>query len=256
MKLPNVAFQPIQEGLIPSDLSSLPRPTKRLMSLLQSGSDTHSSTADKKWSLEFCLTPNKFVANGSDPNRLTSAIFERTALSSVSDPRASAVGTGEYVEFESSLVFRSIGYKSLALQGFEEAGIPFDHKRGVILNDGLGRVVRDTTTKQPVSGIYCSGWVKRGPTGVIASTMQDAFATADTIVEDLNAGAPFLNSGARSELAGWEGVKADTPSGNIPHVVSWKDWQLIDRVEKERGAESNRERIKFTNTRDMLAVLD
>ena len=40
----------------------------------------------------------------------------------------------------------------------------------------------------PISGLYCSGWVKHGPVGVIVTTMNEAFATAETIVEDLNAG--------------------------------------------------------------------
>ena len=256
MKLPDVAFEPIEDGLIPSDLSNLARPTKRLMSLLQSGSDTNPSTASKKWSLDFCLSPTEFVANESDPSRVARVIFEKTQLSSVSDPRASTTATGETLAFSSSLVFRSIGYKSIALDGFSEAGIQFDHRRGVIVNDGLGRVVRDLETKKPLPGIYCAGWVKRGPTGVIASTMQDAFATADTIVEDLNAGAPLLNHGGRNEVAGWSGVRAETPGGHLHRVVSWPDWQAIDLVEKQKGAETNRERIKFTDTRDMLAVLD
>lgn len=34
-------------------------------------------------------------------------------------------------------------------------------------------------------GLYCSGWVKHGPVGVIATTMNEAFATAEKIVQDL-----------------------------------------------------------------------
>ena len=35
-------------------------------------------------------------------------------------------------------------------------------------------------------GLYCSGWIKRGPVGVIVSTMQDSFLTASSVIEDLN----------------------------------------------------------------------
>ena len=38
-------------------------------------------------------------------------------------------------------------------------------------------------------GLYCSGWVKRGPTGVIATTMNDSFDTARTLLQDLDSGA-------------------------------------------------------------------
>ena len=39
-----------------------------------------------------------------------------------------------------------------------------------------------------ITGLYCSGWVKRGPVGVIATTMTDAFETADTILSDIQSG--------------------------------------------------------------------
>src|SRR5690606_19875791 len=117
--------------------------------------------------------------------------LERTSLSSVLDPHAKAIGMGEHVQHDASLVFRSIGYKSVPLDGFEDAGIPFDPARGIVDNDGLGRVVQDQGSKTPVPGVYCAGWVKRGPTGVIATTMEDAFTTAETIASDVHNGAPL-----------------------------------------------------------------
>lgn len=39
-----------------------------------------------------------------------------------------------------------------------------------------------------LTGLYCSGWVKRGAEGVIVSTMQDAFETAECIADDLRSG--------------------------------------------------------------------
>jgi len=71
-------------------------------------------------------------------------------------------------------VFRSIGYKSIPM-----SHAPFDMKRGVIPNEN-GRV-ND-------SGLYCSGWVKNGPVGVIATTMNDAFHTGQLVVQDLKSG--------------------------------------------------------------------
>ena len=38
------------------------------------------------------------------------------------------------------------------------------------------------------SGLYCSGWVKTGPVGVILTTMNKAFETAEVIREDFTAG--------------------------------------------------------------------
>ena len=255
MKLPGLAFEPIEPGLIPLDLGALPRPAKRLMSLLQSGSDTSPAFSDKQWSLNFCLSPIEFCASASNPGSVASAVFEKTLLSSVSDPGASISLAGTTMTFQSPLIFRSIGYKSIALDGFREAGIPFDNHRGVLANDGFGRVIVDEETKSHISRLYCAGWVKRGPTGVIASTMQDAFTTADSIVNDASAIVEPAGPGQLPGLAGWEGVKCDTPRGHLPHVVSWRDWQLIDEAERDRGKASGRERVKFTSTQGMLGIL-
>ena len=38
------------------------------------------------------------------------------------------------------------------------------------------------------TGLYCMGWIKRGPVGVLVNTTSDAFETADAILSDLRAG--------------------------------------------------------------------
>ena len=39
-----------------------------------------------------------------------------------------------------------------------------------------------------LSGLYCSGWAKLGPVGVIVTTMTDAFETGASVVHDLKSG--------------------------------------------------------------------
>ena len=46
-------------------------------------------------------------------------------------------------------------------------------------------------------GLYCSGWLKTGPAGVIATTMNNSFDTARSLVEDVESGALDV-SAARS----------------------------------------------------------
>ena len=50
-----------------------------------------------------------------------------------------AKDTGEREELECGLVLRSVGYTGVPIEG-----VPFDEKRGLILNDG-GRVLDPTT---------------------------------------------------------------------------------------------------------------
>lgn len=207
------------------------------------------------------MSPKSFNPGTSDPAGLDSTTFEWTALNpSPFDHQASAEGTGSTVDIPSSLAFRSIGYKAEALPGFSELGIPFKDSQGIIPNDGLGRVLNDNDgwsesgTAKHIPGLYCAGWVKRGPTGVIASTMADAFATADSIAEDWHAHEPFLNKNHESKL-GWNGVKVEAEERGCRRV-SWHDWKKIDAVEKAVGQRNGKGREKFTRVEDMLTVLD
>lgn len=265
IKLSAVAFHPIDTALIPSDPKQLPRAPRRLMDILLKGSPTTpspSSNTTKSWSLDFCLTPKQFLPRPSSPSHLGFTEFERTSLSpNPFDPHAYALGTGAAVQIPSPLAFRSIGYKSAPLHEFADIGIPFDAARGVISNDGSGRVQHEERTRGAAMalasfpGLYCAGWVKRGPTGVIASTMQDAFATADAIAQDwAKKDVPFLNEQGDGAAAGWEGVQLETGVDRA-NVVSWEDWRKIDGAERRRGRPIGKEREKFTTTSEMLAVI-
>ena len=262
MKLPSVDFHSVDESLMPEDISKLPRPPRRIMEILKKGSNASISSTAKSWSLDFCLSPRAFNHSGTASDYLSSVTFEKTSLKpNVFDPAAKAVGTGEMIDISSSLAFRSIGYKSEGLPGFSDLGVPFNDRIGIIPNDQLGRVIddnegwSDSGTAQHIPGMYCAGWVKRGPTGVIASTMQDAFSTADAITEDWYLHVPFLNSENEGTGLGWDGVKEEAEHRGCRRV-SWQDWQKIDAVEKGRGQSKGKEREKFTRIEDMLAVLD
>lgn len=269
MNLPGVWAEPIDKSLVPSDLKTLPRARKRLTEVLLKGSKTPQSSASKSWSLDFCLSPTEFHPDQKDPAGVGSTTFERTSLSpDPFDPSTPARGTGETTTLASPLVFRSIGYKSVALPEFDTLGVAFDARRGVISNDQSGgRVLRSTAVPDGTGsgdaglfpGLYCAGWVKRGPTGVIASTMEDAFATAEAIAQDWKEGKKFLDdagaSDARSaDRAGWEGVQSEAGRSVANSAVDWEGWLAIDKAERDRGLLKGKERDKFTTTEDMLKV--
>jgi adrenodoxin-NADP+ reductase len=264
MKLPSVAFRPMDSSLIPQDVSKLPRAQKRIMELLKKGSETSLSSASKSWYLDFQLSPTSFNAAGTPSERLSNVSFEKMLLSpDAFDPYAKAKGTGEHVDFQAEFAFRSIGYKSEPLQGLSDLGIPFDERLGIIPNDQYGRVLNSSQgpagslTARHVPGMYCAGWVKRGPTGVIASTMNDAFATADAIAEDWYSHALFIGSenGHDTPRDGWVRLKEEAEKRGCRRV-SWQDWELIDKAEREKGKAKGKEREKFTRIEDMLAVID
>jgi adrenodoxin-NADP+ reductase len=251
MKLRDVGFYPVDMSLLPDEISKLPRQQKRLAEIIVKGSTAKIDNASKSWSLDFYLSPTEFLGDSS--GNLQSTVFERTALENPFDPKSKKLtGTGQKLEIPSALAFRSIGYKSVALPGFADAGIPFDDKQGVIENNG-GRVCANAAGNNKTThlgGVYCAGWVKRGPTGVIASTMLDAFATGDAIAEDWASKTSFLGN---ENAEGWDALKHDVNNSKCT-VITWEDWHKIDRAEKERGRLAGKEREKFTTTAEMLSV--
>jgi ferredoxin--NADP+ reductase len=148
--------------------------------------------------------------------------------------------TGERETIECGIVFRSIGYKGIGLEG-----VPFDERRGVIPNEG-GRVA-DPQSGEPVPGQYAVGWIKRGPSGVIGTNKKDAQETVDNLVADA--------TGERLPAPGGAADRASIVQlleERAPHHVTFEGWQAIDAVEQERGRPLGRPRVKFVHVDEML----
>ena len=274
LQLPSVAFDPIPQELFPPEsvISKFPRADKRLLQLLEKGSSNDPNTATKTWSLDFLLSPDSLQGSTTDPQRLSQVKFTRNILNpdnpfhrgSTITPQLAANGDQVQVDVPASALFRSVGYKSQAIGGLEDVGIQFDERRGIIPNDGFGRVTANSNDGWEVSylpGLYCAGWVKRGPTGVIATTMMDAFSTAESVASDLanyraqTGETSMLNAPGSSSGQGWEGVRMEAEKNGELHAVSWQDWLHIDSVERERGKQRGKLRDKFGRVEDMLGVL-
>lgn len=150
------------------------------------------------------------------------------------------VATDEFEDLPVDLVFRSIGYRGVPLDG-----LPFDEWSGTIPNDG-GRI-RDGG--DPVNGLYVAGWIKRGPTGVIGTNKPDAAETVNRMLEDVASGTVL-----DPEASGRDDV-AETVRTAQPDFISYDDWCEIDALETRAGEEAGRPRIKFTDVEDLLAAL-
>ncbi|HEY4830555.1 MAG TPA: FAD-dependent oxidoreductase [Solirubrobacteraceae bacterium] len=146
------------------------------------------------------------------------------------DGSLAASGTGAFEEIPAQLVFRSIGYT-----GRPVAGIPFDERRGLIRNEG-GRVTDADGT--PQVGEYVSGWIKRGPSGVIGTNKKDSQDTVDRILEDAAAGR--LNDPASDDI--------EAMIATCTNAVTWEGWQAINAIETAAGEASTpgRPRVKLT----------
>jgi ferredoxin/flavodoxin---NADP+ reductase len=147
-----------------------------------------------------------------------------------------AVPTGEQLNIECGLVFSSIGYRGQPL-----GDIPFDAHRGIVPNRN-GRVERDGI---PVAGLYVTGWLKRGPTGIIGTNRADSIETVQQLLEDL-ATRGLVPKQHRDML-----VESLSRAG----AVTWQDWLKIDAAERARGQEAGKPREKFTRVAEMLDVV-
>ncbi|XP_075702564.1 NADPH:adrenodoxin oxidoreductase, mitochondrial isoform X2 [Rhinoderma darwinii] len=225
-------------------LKDLPRPRKRLTELLVKlaletpgeKEATRRVQSNREWGLRFFRSPVAVVPS-EDGKRAAGVQLSVTRLEG-SGENAIAVPTGEIEDISCGLLFSSIGYKSVPIS----PGVPFLPKKGVIPNS-MGRV-------QGAPGLYCSGWVKRGPTGVIATTMADSFDTAEALLQDIKSGAlnfsdPRAGASAIRELLLLRGIQA----------VSFSDWEKINAVETAQGLEVGKPREKILDTEEMLQLV-
>ena len=194
----------------------------------------------KRLVLRFLVSPVELIAD--DRGNVASVRLVKNALFRADDGTLRPRATDVIEELPAQLVFRSVGYRGVPL-----AGIPFDDRRGVVPNVH-GRVVSQETG-EPVPGLYVSGWIKRGPTGIIGANKPDAGETVESILSDVAAGAvlqpPDPDPGALERLL----------RERQPDVVSFDDWRRIDAFEAESGAASGRPRVKVTSVQQALDVM-
>ena len=139
------------------------------------------------------------------------------------------------------LVLRAVGYRGAPVPGY-----PFDERSGRIPNVD-GRITDDDGT--PLVGRYVAGWIKRGPSGVIGTNKADAGDTVARIVQDMASGALGTPAFPRADAA------ATLIAERVSVVVSWVDWQELDRQERESGVADARPRRKFATRAEMYRAL-
>jgi adrenodoxin-NADP+ reductase len=251
--IPNVKF----ETDIPSNLpdpKSLPRVQQRILQLLKKAPFVPSNI-EKICRIEFLLNPTQFLG----ATHVTAADFERQQLLDPLDPKSKIHGTKQYTQLNADLIFTSIGYTAEPLKGM--SAINVDLIRGIIPNNhgrvittatkDFGYVDNEAAMKERLPGIYCSGWVKTGPTGVIATTMLSAFETGDSLVEDWNEGREFLEP--ESKQRGWEGFREEIGAAK---AVEWPGWKLIESEENRRGVKVGKQREKIVDIQEMLDIIN
>ena len=185
-----------------------------------------TGSASRRLHLHFYANPVEFTGEAFR--------YERTQP----DGEGGVVGTGEFREVAAQALYRAVGYFGSPLDG-----IPFDEKRGVIPNRE-GQVLNDND--QQLYGVYATGWIKRGPVGLIGHTKSDAMETVKHVMNDQASwwSPERPEESAVVELLESRGVEFTNLDG----------WHNLDEHELALGQPQGRTRIKVVDRGEMIAV--
>lgn len=190
---------------------------KVMLRTLQQWRERETGAASRRLHLHFYHAPVE--VRGSSESGVTGLRFERTRPAA----DGSVSGTGELRDIPVQAVYRAVGY-----YGTPVVGAPFDEARGVVPNEA-GRVS---------PSLYATGWIKRGPVGLIGHTKSDAIETIENLVADAEAGAltPRIVDADVRELLDEREIAYTT----------WDGWLALDAHERSLGRahRHTRERVK------------
>ena len=175
-----------------------------------------------------------------DAGNITGLRTERQEL----DGEGGIRGTGKSTDWPVQQVYHAVGYRSEPVEG-----VPFDLDRHVIPNDGGRVLVTAEEGAAPEEKLYVTGWIKRGPVGLIGNTKSDAKETTDMLIADADAGklATPAHTGEDEIL--------DLLRERGIDYATWAGWYKLDEAERALGAADAtfpRERKKIVEWEEML----
>ena len=206
-------------------------------------------TASHRIHLHLFSSPAEVLTD--DEGHVVGLRTERTHLTG----DGSVTGTGEFRDWPVKAVYRAVGYA-----GSPIPGLPFDAERHVLPNEG-GRVLGEDG--KPLTGVYATGWIRRGPIGLIGSTKSDAQETITNLVADAKEGLLHAETDDESQV-GHDAVMVLLNQRGVP-FTTWQGWELLDAYERElgeafgevevsTGQAKGRERVKVVSREAMTAI--
>jgi ferredoxin--NADP+ reductase len=232
----DVVVDPDELELEPASEPALSDTTvARNMAVLREYAQRKPAGKRRRLVLRFRVSPVAILGDG----RVEAIEVVRNELVANEGGAVRAVPTDEREVIPCGIVFRSVGYR-----GIPVPGVPFDEERATMRNAG-GRVLDERG--EAVPGLYCAGWIKRGPTGIIGTNKKDATETVERLVEDARSGLrPRVEATADDvdALLAERGVR----------VVSYAGWEAIDALECSRGEPQGRPRSKLVTWDELMAT--
>ncbi|KAG4955195.1 hypothetical protein JHK87_040789 [Glycine soja] len=218
----DLLLTPVDEEELKSN--RIQRRVHELLSKAATSKPKHACLNQRELHFVFFRKPNSFQESKDRAGHVSGMHFEKTVLQGVSPGKQIAVGAGEFEDIKCGMALKSIGYRSVPVDG-----LPFDHKK-------------DPSVLE--KGLYVCGWLKRGPTGIIATNLYCAEETVSSISADLEKGGLIWSS--TLPKPGRDGLLQLLHDRNI-RVVSLSDWEKIDSEERRLGSSRNKPREKLAS---------
>ena len=182
--------------------------------------DVSPEGKDKRVHFGFFLSPAEILGE----NRVEGVRCERTTV----DANGKVQGTGEMVDIPAQIVITCIGSRAFPIDN-----LPFNDDWGIVENED-GKVS---------DRLYAVGWLKRGASGTIGTNKNDSLEVVDKLIAELDS----------AERDGCKLLDAHLSENGV-RVVSFEEWQIIDRLEIEAAPEGA-PRKKFITPDEMIAAL-
>lgn len=207
-----------------------------------------------------CALPAEVPTQADQADRRAAIVAEAAARTATDDERAvilrfglqpvsvNGTDTVESITFrhedgteetiDASMVIKAIGYRGSAVQG-----LPFDELTGT-LSHTAGSVC-DPKTGEPVVGVFCSGWIKRGPSGMIGTNKVDSAETVDSLLREFGAGRLPEPAQDLQQLT-------DLVRTRQPDMIDHQGWSRIDQRERRDGRPNKRPRRKLVAVSELV----
>ncbi|WP_223693943.1 FAD-dependent oxidoreductase [Leifsonia poae] len=201
--------------------------------VLQKWREREVGQASRRLHLHFYAKPLEIVSD--DEGAVAAIRYERTEP----DGEGGVRGTGDIREIPIQALYRAVGYFGSPLDE-----IPFDKKHGVIPNHE-GQVLRKGDNER-MYGVYATGWIKRGPVGLIGHTKSDAMETIKHVIND---------------QGNWW-VPADPSEESVENLLKSRGveytnldgWHNLDAHELSLGDQRGRTRVKVVPRDEMVQI--
>jgi ferredoxin--NADP+ reductase len=221
------------EGLTAEKMKEAPHTVRTNIEAMHRLVADHPPTGrPRRLVLRFARSPIEILPDAG--GHVGELLLGHNDLITAEDGSVKARDNGQRERVSTGLVIRAVGYRGVALPD-----VVFDERRGIIPNVG-GRVTGGERE-------YVTGWIKRGPSGVIGTNRKDGQETAEAALADL-AGRPARTEEEIAALADWVRQRC-------PNVVEEADWRLIDQHEVSAGEAGGRPRVKLCTVDEMLEVV-